>query len=73
VARCLAQKGPFFAILRPFFDRGAAMAYKNPLRLAKNDHFFDSDATTPTVTNLFYFCVHLKPFLVGSGRKKFPF
>jgi hypothetical protein len=35
VARCLAQKGPFFAILRPFFYRGAAMAYKNPLRLAK--------------------------------------
>jgi hypothetical protein len=36
---------PFFA---DFFDRNAATAYKNPLRLAKNSHFFVSDATTLT-------------------------
>jgi hypothetical protein len=36
---------PYFA---DFFDRGAAMAYKNPRRLAKNGHFFVSDATTLT-------------------------
>jgi hypothetical protein len=29
-----------------FFDRSAATAYKNPLRLSKNGHFFVSDATT---------------------------
>jgi hypothetical protein len=36
---------PYFA---DFFDRSAATAYKNPLRLAKNGHFFVSDATTLT-------------------------
>jgi hypothetical protein len=36
---------PYFA---DFFDRSAAMAYKNPRRLAKNGHFFVSDATTLT-------------------------
>ena len=36
---------PYFA---DFFDRSAATAYKNPLRLAKNGHFFVSDANTLT-------------------------
>jgi hypothetical protein len=44
--------GPKRPIFRPisqiFFDRSAAVAYKNPIRLAKNGHFFVSDATTPT-------------------------
>jgi hypothetical protein len=48
VARCLAQKGPFSAILRSFFDRNAAKACKNLLHLAKNGHFFVLDATTLT-------------------------
>jgi hypothetical protein len=46
VARCLAQKGPFHILLRSFFDRSAATACKNPLRLAKNGHVFVSEATT---------------------------
>ena len=40
---------PYFA---DFFDRSAATAYKNPLRLTKNGHFFVSDATTLTSYNL---------------------
>jgi hypothetical protein len=36
---------PYFA---DFFDRSAATACKNLLRLAKNGHFFVSDATTLT-------------------------
>jgi hypothetical protein len=42
-----AHSPPYFA---DFFDRSAATAYKNPLRLAKNDHFLVSDATTQPVT-----------------------
>ncbi len=36
---------PYFA---DFFDRSAATACKNLLRLTKNDHFFVSEATTLT-------------------------
>jgi hypothetical protein len=48
VARCLAQKGPFSAILRIFFNRSAATACKNLHCLTKIGHFFVSDATTLT-------------------------
>jgi hypothetical protein len=37
------------------FNRSAATACKNPLRLAKNDHFFVSDATAQTVPMI---CLH---------------
>ena len=42
------KKAHFLPYFADFFDRSAAMAYKNPLRLAKNGHFFVSDATTLT-------------------------
>jgi hypothetical protein len=41
----MAHFPPYFA---DFFDRSAATACKNLLRLAKNGHFFVSDATTLT-------------------------
>jgi hypothetical protein len=40
VARCLAQKVHFPPYFTHFFDRSAATAYKNPLRLAKMVTFF---------------------------------
>ncbi len=48
MARCLTKKAHFPPYFADFFDRSEAMACKNPLRLAKNGHFFVSDATTPT-------------------------
>jgi hypothetical protein len=48
--RCLAQKDPFSVLLRSFFDRSAATAFKNPLRLANNGHFFVTDATNQPFT-----------------------
>jgi hypothetical protein len=51
-----ALSGPKRPIFRHtsqiFVDRSEATANKNPLRLAKNGHFFVSDATT--LTSYFY-------------------
>ena len=55
------KKASFTSYFAYFFDHSAATAYKNPLRLAKNGHFFVSDATTLTS----YFLLHLS-FLIVS-------
>jgi hypothetical protein len=67
----MAENGPFWARQRAtkkahfppyfadFFDRSAATAYKNLLRLAKNGHFFVSDATTLTSYDSIYNGNHL--------------
>jgi hypothetical protein len=48
------QKAHFSPYFAHFFDRSAATAYKNQFRLAKNSHFFVSDATTLTSCQEFY-------------------
>ncbi len=47
------KKAHFLPYFADFFDRSAATAYKNPRRLAKNGHFFVSDATTQKRHKLF--------------------
>jgi hypothetical protein len=44
----VAQSGHFLPDFARFFDRSAATVSKNWLCLAKNGHFFVSDATTLT-------------------------
>jgi hypothetical protein len=50
VARCLAKKYCFASYFADFLDRGDATASKHQLRLAKNRHFFVSDATNQRIT-----------------------